>query len=68
MDNKMNYRKAILFLLSGMATVAIALVVGSESKAYGFLTGYGYTATTGGFLVIIYMRYRRQKPRRSPEN
>lgn len=54
MQSTINYKKAILFLVSGVMAIAVSVVVGSDSKSYGFFTGFGYTAVAGGFMGILY--------------
>ncbi|MBB6612801.1 hypothetical protein H7F15_17295 [Pontibacter sp. Tf4] len=54
MENRLTYTKAILLLLSGIVSIILMFLVGSESNAYGFLTGYGYTASFCGAVAIVY--------------
>lgn len=62
MENRMNYTKAIVLLVSGILALAASLWLGAESKVYGFLIGYGYAALGGGVLGMMYTYLKRQKP------
>ncbi len=63
MENKMNYTKATLFLLTGIISVVVSLFLGTESEAYGFLIGYGYTALAGGLGGMLYTYINNRKIR-----
>ena len=60
MENRMNYTKAILLLVSGIISVTASILLGSESKAYGFLIGYGYAAVAGGVWGVVYTYLKKQ--------
>lgn len=64
MENRMNYTKAILLLLSGIISIAASLWLGVESGAYGFLIGYGYAALAGGVLGMVYTYLKQQKSKK----
>ncbi|MCP2043329.1 hypothetical protein [Pontibacter sp. HSC-36F09] len=61
MENKMNYTKAIVLLVSGIMAIAASFWLGAASDAYGFLVGYGYAALAGGMLGIVYTSVKKQK-------
>ena len=63
MENKMNYTKAILLVVSGIIAITAMLLLGRESEAYGFLLGYGYTALGSGLIAIVYTYFKNQKAR-----
>ncbi|WP_116545137.1 hypothetical protein [Pontibacter virosus] len=64
MENKMNYTKAIVLLVSGTLALVASLWLGAESGAYGFLIGYGCTALAGGVLGLGYSYYKNQKAKK----
>jgi len=64
MENKMNYNKAILLLVSGIISITASILLGRESETYGFLIGYGYTALAGGLSGVLYTYFRKQKEKR----
>ncbi|MBX0334104.1 hypothetical protein K3G39_12740 [Pontibacter sp. HSC-14F20] len=64
MENKMNYTKAIILLVSGILAIAASRWLGAESGAYGFLIGYGYAALVGGVLGIGYSYFKMQKAKK----
>lgn len=64
MENKMNYTKAILLLVSGILSVTASILLGRESEAYGFLIGYGYTALAGGVWGLAYTYLKKRKGKR----
>ncbi|WP_188502218.1 hypothetical protein [Pontibacter amylolyticus] len=60
MENKMNYTKAILLIVSGIISIVASLWLGAGSETYGFLIGYGYTALVGGVLGMGYSYFKKQ--------
>ncbi|OKL42104.1 hypothetical protein A3841_08920 [Pontibacter flavimaris] len=64
MENRMNYTKAIVLLVSGIVSLVAMLLLGEENQVYGFLTGYGYTAFACGIMAILYTYLKDQKSRR----
>ena len=46
--NTVNYKKGIIFLVSGIIALVVSQLLGESSEFYGFLLGYGYMATVGG--------------------
>ena len=66
MENKINYTKAILLLLSGIAALAASFWLGVGHGAYGFLIGYGYAALAGGVLGVVYTYLKKQKEKKGP--
>ncbi|WP_299819779.1 hypothetical protein [uncultured Pontibacter sp.] len=67
MENRMNYPKAILFLVSGIVAIVASFLLGAESKAYGFLVGYGYSALPVGLAVIFFNYFKEQKLKKQKE-
>ena len=59
MKNRMNYTKGIIFLISGILSLATTHL--TENEFSGFLTGFGYTAVAGGTLGIVYTFFKNQK-------
>lgn len=67
----MKFTKGISFLLSGIIALIASRLIGENSELYGFLIGYGFTATVGGIAVILiaFVRnYRWRKQRASDAN
>jgi len=64
MENKMNYTKATLLLVSGIVAITAMFLLGRENSAYGFLLGYGYTAVISGLIATIYTYFKNQKARK----
>lgn len=60
----MKYSKVIIILLTGLIALSASFILGADSGAYGFLIGYGYTATIGGMAGILFAYRRNQQLRK----
>jgi hypothetical protein len=60
----MKYSKGFFILLSGIIALAGSYLLGADSKAYGFLIGFGYTATAGGIAGLLFSYIRNQRLRK----
>lgn len=64
MENKMNYTKAVILLVSGIVALAASFWLGAAHRAYGFLLGYGCAALAGGALGIGYTFFKNAQAKK----